>query len=50
MDVLDYMSSRFISEIHEDFVKRLRAGELATAQKRKKAPRRLRGGAFCEAT
>ena len=35
MDVLDYMSSRFISEVHEDFVERLRAGELDTWQKRK---------------
>ncbi len=28
MDVLDHMSSRFVSEIHEDFVERLDAGEL----------------------
>ncbi len=28
MDVLDYMSSRFVSEIHEDFMERLEAGEL----------------------
>ncbi|EPE94146.1 hypothetical protein [Rhizobium grahamii] len=36
MDGLDCMSSRFVSEIHEDFAGRLRAGELDTAQKRKK--------------
>jgi len=49
MDVLDYMSSRFVSEIHEDFVEKLDAGELDTWQKRKKAPRRLSGGAFNQA-
>jgi hypothetical protein len=34
MDVLDYMKSRFISEIHEDFVERLEAGELDSEEKR----------------
>ncbi len=34
MDVLDYMKSRFISEIHEDFVERLEAGELDSEEKK----------------
>ena len=34
MDVLDYMKSRFISEIHEDFVERLEAGEIDSEEKR----------------
>lgn len=27
MDVLDYMSSRFMSEVHQDFMERLEVGE-----------------------
>ena len=34
MDVIDYMKSRFISEIHEDFVERLEAGELDSEEKK----------------
>ncbi|MCD2185522.1 recombinase family protein [Rhizobium sp. GN54] len=34
MDVLDYMKSRFISEIHEDFVERLEAGEIDSEEKK----------------
>ncbi|MBO9198560.1 hypothetical protein J5277_31020 [Rhizobium sp. 16-449-1b] len=31
---LDYMSSRFVAEIHEDFVERLDAGELDSEEKK----------------
>lgn len=31
---LDYMSSRFVAEIHEDFVGRLDAGELDSEEKK----------------
>lgn len=45
MDVLDYMKSRFISEIHEDFVERLEAGELDSEEKRDYARHLPRGTA-----
>ncbi len=34
IDVVDYMSSRFMSEVHEDFMERLEAGELDSEPKR----------------
>ena len=34
MDVIDYMSSRLISEIHEDFMDRIEAGELDSEEKK----------------
>ncbi|WP_049768473.1 recombinase family protein [Brucella anthropi] len=34
MDVFDYMSSRFMSEVHEDFMERVEAGDIDSEEKK----------------
>ncbi|MEH6692222.1 MAG: hypothetical protein V7774_13640, partial [Pseudorhizobium pelagicum] len=45
MEVIDLMARQFLAA-ETDFMARMATGELDTEDKRKKAPRRLRGGAF----
>ena len=49
MEVLDLMEQQFITAAQNDLMARIASGEIDTEQKRKKAPRRLSGGAFNQA-
>ncbi|MBB3542200.1 MULTISPECIES: hypothetical protein [unclassified Rhizobium] len=49
MEVLDLMEQQFITAAQNDLMTRIASVELDTWQKRKKAPRRLSGGALYQA-